>query len=277
MGRVLLSQDVAGDLDQERVEIALVPAGEDVRQLVRLDSEKVAQHEVGLGDQLHVGVLDAVVHHLHVVPGAVRSDVRSTALTAPDRPTRCCTLERLSGLAVDLGRDGRPDRFDRAPSFPASARHQGRTETGALLAAGHTRADEVQPLSGQVLFPADRVRPQAVAAVDENVGGVEHRPQLFDHGVHRRPGLDQHHDPAGPFETTHEFVQAPATHETAWGVGVPGDELLHHRYVAVERGHAEPVIGHVQGQVATHHGQSDHSDVSLRAVLFRGHELRLRG
>ena len=35
----------------------------------------MAQHVIGLRDELHVRVLDAVVHHLHVVARAARSDV----------------------------------------------------------------------------------------------------------------------------------------------------------------------------------------------------------
>ena len=47
-----------------------VPVGEDVGELGRAEPEPVAQEVVGLGDQLHVAVLDAVVDHLHEVAGA---------------------------------------------------------------------------------------------------------------------------------------------------------------------------------------------------------------
>ena len=43
-------------------------------------AEPVAQQVVGLGDQLHVGVLDAVVHHLDEVAGAVGADVGAARL-----------------------------------------------------------------------------------------------------------------------------------------------------------------------------------------------------
>jgi hypothetical protein len=37
----------------------------------------VGEQVVGLGDELDVGVLDAVVHHLDVVSGAARADVHA--------------------------------------------------------------------------------------------------------------------------------------------------------------------------------------------------------
>jgi hypothetical protein len=76
-----VAQDVGGDLDQERLEIPFVPAGEDLRDLGRGSSGSLADQVVGLGDQLHVGVLDAVVDHLHVVAGAVGADVGAAGLT----------------------------------------------------------------------------------------------------------------------------------------------------------------------------------------------------
>ena len=41
-----------------------------------LEAEAAVQHVVDLGDDLHVAVLDAVVHHLHEMAGAVGTHVR---------------------------------------------------------------------------------------------------------------------------------------------------------------------------------------------------------
>src|SRR5262249_60955996 len=76
-GRVRVRQHLRGDLDEERVEIALVPRAEDLAHFGRFRAEPGAQQVIGLGDELHVGVLDAVVHHLYEVAGAVRPDVRA--------------------------------------------------------------------------------------------------------------------------------------------------------------------------------------------------------
>ena len=61
-----------------------------------VEADAVAQQVVGLGDQLHVGVLDAVVDHLHVVARAVGADVGAAR------------------LAVDLGGDRGEDLLDLA-------------------------------------------------------------------------------------------------------------------------------------------------------------------
>ena len=45
------------------------------RKLVGVEAEGAVQQVVSFGDELHVAVLDAVVHHLDEVPGAVGSDM----------------------------------------------------------------------------------------------------------------------------------------------------------------------------------------------------------
>src|SRR5215472_6965954 len=57
-------EDLGGDLDQVRVEAAFVPGAERLSDLLRMVTGGVPEQVVGLGDELHVGVLDAVVHHL---------------------------------------------------------------------------------------------------------------------------------------------------------------------------------------------------------------------
>src|SRR5690606_29023307 len=74
-GGVGLAQHLGGDLDEVGLEGAGVPVGEDVGDLPGVVAEGVAQQVVGLADELHVGVFDAVVHHLHEVAGAVGADV----------------------------------------------------------------------------------------------------------------------------------------------------------------------------------------------------------
>ena len=62
-----------------------VPLGEHVGDLGGGLAGAAADQVVGLGDELHVGVLDAVVHHLHEVTGAVVADVRDARLALGDR------------------------------------------------------------------------------------------------------------------------------------------------------------------------------------------------
>ena len=95
-----------------------------------------AQQVVGLGDQLHVGVLDAVVHHLHEVPGAVGADVRAAR------------------RAVDVRGDLLQDRAERLVRLRRPARHDRRPVQRALLAAGDPAPDEVDALLLQRGLPA---------------------------------------------------------------------------------------------------------------------------
>ena len=73
---VLLGQNDAGDLDEVRFQLRLVPFRERSREFIVRQPADGFQHVVRFGDELHVAVLDAVVHHLDKVPGASWADVR---------------------------------------------------------------------------------------------------------------------------------------------------------------------------------------------------------
>lgn len=55
---ILELKDVGGDLDQEGVKNALVPLGEDIRNLILMEAKTTLQDIVCLGNQLHVAILD---------------------------------------------------------------------------------------------------------------------------------------------------------------------------------------------------------------------------
>ena len=67
---VLPGEDVGRDLDEIGIEHAALPVGEDAGDLARVHSHPVPHEVIGLADELHVAVLDAVVHHLDVVAGS---------------------------------------------------------------------------------------------------------------------------------------------------------------------------------------------------------------
>ena len=69
-----------------------------------------------------------------------------------------------------------------------------------FLAAGHAGADEVQPARAQVLLAAAGVGEVGVAAVDDDVAGVEQRDQLGDHRVGGLAGLDHDDDRPRPLQ-----------------------------------------------------------------------------
>ena len=89
-----MGEHLRGDLDEERLEVALVPLLEDLGDVGGGGAEPLAEQVIRLRDQLHVGVFDAVVHHLHEVAGGVGADVNA------------------AGHAVDVGGDRFEDRAE---------------------------------------------------------------------------------------------------------------------------------------------------------------------
>src|SRR5690606_24279852 len=103
---------------------------------------------------------------------------------------------------------------------------QRRAETGAFLTAGHAGADEAQALFLERLFAADRVGPQRVAAIDDDVVLVEQRHQAVNDGVRRLAGLDEDDDLAGLRQGLDELLQRLAADQPAGRGRVFGDELV---------------------------------------------------
>ena len=94
---IYFTENQRRDFDQVALEFALVPLFENVGKLRRLHAQDVLQNSVSFTNQLDITVLDTVVHHLHVMTGAIRSHV-STA-----------------GFAIDLRSDLAKDRGDDFP------------------------------------------------------------------------------------------------------------------------------------------------------------------
>ncbi len=122
-----------------RLQLAAVPLGEDLRDLRGVLACAAADQIVRFGDQLHVGVLDAVVHHLHEVSGAVVADVRDARLASAT-----AAIERRIGPSVTQDSSEPPGMIDgpsRAPSSPP----------------GDAGADEVDAGLADRLLATDRV------------------------------------------------------------------------------------------------------------------------
>ena len=101
-----LVQHFGGDFNEVGVEFGLVPLLEHVADLGRGHAQAAAHEVVAFGDELHVGVFDAVVHHLDEVAGTVESDVGDAR------------------FAFGLGRDGFEDRLEGLPGFLGTTRHR---------------------------------------------------------------------------------------------------------------------------------------------------------
>src|SRR5208282_6769485 len=109
---------------------------------------------VGLADELHVAVFDAVVGHLHVMAGP--------AFAHP------VTAGRAIG---DLRGDGLENWFDVRLRGRRTAGHDARAMTRAFLATAHAGADVKQALAFDVFGAADGVLEQRVPAVNDDVAG----------------------------------------------------------------------------------------------------------
>src|SRR6185503_12331782 len=208
---------------------------------------------------------DPVMDHLHVVAGPVGTDVRGAGLTAGYWLARRPVLEWLAGLGIHLGGDGLPDRAQVLPRGGMPTRHERGPEARAHFAAAHARAEEAAAV--RVLFLAtDSIGPETVAAVHHDVVGLDARAEeLLDDGVHRRPRLHQDENLARLLERGDEVRQRRSSYEAARRIPMAGHELLHDRGRSVVDGHAVAVVGHVQREVLTHHGESDQSDISAGA------------
>ena len=148
-------------------------------QLVGREAEAVLEQLVGLADELHVAVLDAVVDHLDVVARAVFADPVA------------------AGRAVfDLGGDGLEDRLDVRPRCGIAAGHDGGAEARAFFAAGDAGADEENAFVREGFGAAVGIGEEGVAAVDDDVALFEMGQDVVDDLVDGVAGLDHEHDAA---------------------------------------------------------------------------------
>ncbi len=268
--RIFHREDVGRDFDEKAVEVAGIPVGEGFLRFLDGEPDPVTQNVVGLADELHVAVFDAVVDHFDEMAGAVGSDVGRARHAAFDRLAGGGTFEGLAAFGVHFGRDGLPDGGEFVPRGFGAAGHERGTEARAFLAAGHARTDEAEIFGGEVFFAADGVGPQRVAAIDDDVVRVKQRHEAVDDRVGGFAGLDEDDDFARALDRGDEVLEGQCGVESAGRVGVLFDEVLGFRGRAVEDGNAEAVVGDVEGEVLSHHGEADETDVGLVfAHVFR--------
>ena len=71
--RIMAGQNLGGDTDQVAAQLALVPLPEHLADLAGRHAQHLMHQPIGLADGLHVGVFDAVVHHLDEMARTARS------------------------------------------------------------------------------------------------------------------------------------------------------------------------------------------------------------
>src|SRR5206468_1759451 len=97
---------------------------------------------------------------------------------------------------VDLRGDRVPDLLQvLLVGVLVAAGHQRRAEARALFATGHAGADEEQAFFAEIFFAADRVGPERIATVDDDVTRLEYGDQAVDDRVRGLAGLDEDDGP----------------------------------------------------------------------------------
>ena len=246
-GRVIgLGQHASGDLDQERFELAVVPGAELIGDRVDLEAGAVAEQVIALGDQLHVGVLDPVVDHLHVVARAVGADVGAARRAVDRRGDRL--EDRLDGLVVGLA---------------VAAGHDARPVERALLAARDADAEEVDAALGELGVTPLGVAEVGVAAVDHDVAALQVRGDLVDHGVGGGARLNHAHQHARPLERPDPIRDRLMCGDRSLRAVLVHESLGPARGSVVDRDR-DLVMGDVARQVRAHRREPGEAEVSVR-------------
>ena len=119
----------------------------------------------------------------------------------------------------------------------------------------------MQALGGERDTAALGVGEKRIAAVDDQVAGLEERYELIDDSVYGRAGFDHDHGLAGSGERGHEFLERFRGDDALAG-GAFGGELLGHRGRPIKDGHGETFALHVEDEIFAHDGKADESDVA---------------
>ena len=246
---ILVAENVAGDLDQVGVELALVPAREDLFHLGVGHAEPLRHHLVGLADHLHVAILDAVVDHLHEMAGAILANPVAAGFAL-----------------IRVGRDRLEDLLHGTPGFLRAAGHDRGTQQRALFAARDAGADVEEALALTILGPPDRVREVRVAAIDDDVALLQVRDHLVDERVNGATGLDHQHHLAGALQVLDEGAHGLAADDVL-ALGATLDKIIDLARRAVETGNREPLAFGIQDEVLPHHRQPDYTNI--RQLLLR--------
>mmetsp|Transcript_3825 Transcript_3825/g.8257 ORF Transcript_3825/g.8257 Transcript_3825/m.8257 type:complete len:521 (+) Transcript_3825:110-1672(+) len=244
---IALGKDLAGDLNEEGVELSLVPVAKDLGQLVVVKASNSLEDGVSLTDALHVRVLDTVVDHLDVVAGARASDVGG------------------AGASLGLGSDLLNDGLDQVVSLARATGHERGAVTCALLTAGDTHGEVHNALLLAGLATADGVLEPFVTTVNKNVTLLEVLKEEVDAGINGGTSLHEEHNLTGLGEGVDELLGVLVALEVG-GVGAElllsaRDALINLRGGAVAHGDGEALLGNVEGEVLAHDGQAVESEL----------------
>ena len=237
---VHLAEDVAGDLHQVAVQFSVVPSAVHPMQFVVVQAKTAFHQVVGLGDQLHHRVLDAVVDHFHEVTGRSRTQVG------------------YARIAVDLG--GHRLKTGRTRSYASFGPPGIMLGRGAPLLRRPTRhAEELNAFRRQVAGTQVCVFEVRVAGVDDEIALFRcgNRSSMTESTERRRAPASS---PRAVGEAGRTLRCSPRREHHV--PPIPGAWPRPGRIFVVTR-HRIAVVGHVQYEIAPHDAQADHADFIL--------------
>ena len=147
------------------------------------------------------------------------------------------------------------------PCFGIASWHDRWTEASTFFATGNAGADEENPFGGQILCAAVRIGEQGIAAVDDDVSFRQERQQVIDHLIDGVAGFHHQHDAAWTFQQPDQLLDGVSADDVG-AFGFVGEEVVDLGDGAVEDGHFEAVVIHVENEVLTHYGKADQADVT---------------
>lgn len=192
--------------------------------------QRLVARATHLADQLHVTVLDTVVHHLDVVTSTLVADPLA------------------AGLVVALGGNALEDVLDVGPGLLITTGHHRGAVAGTLLTTRDTGADKAEALGLEVLGSAVGVGEVRVTTVDDDVALLQEGQQGLDPVVDGLASLDEEHDTAGLLELGDELLVRVGTDDRL-ALGLVLQEFVDLGDGSVVGTDGEAVVGHVHDQV----------------------------
>ena len=255
-GRVRLVQHLGGDVDEVGIERARLPALEHVADLRRGQSVDRFQEIVGLGDQLHVGIFDAVVHHLDVVARAVGADIGAAGTASRLAPPS------WSGTARSARRPrGRRPASCSGPCSAPSSPPETPMPTKRIRFASHALPRRIVSVNRELpasIRMSSGSRCGASSSMTSSTGLPAWTRTMTIRGVFER--RDELRDALRRNEPP---LAAVLAHQRVGAFGV-----------AVEQRHAESVARRVAGQIGAHHRQSEDAEIGFLLRCCHGDSSR---
>src|SRR5439155_8482826 len=203
-----------------------------------------------LGVGRHEAVLEAVMDHLHEVPGAVRATVQVTLLR---RPTPLFATGRARHVPW-AGRQRREERVQMTHDVRLAADHEAVAALETEHAAARAAVDVVEPPAGEPGRAVDVVAVVGVPAVDDDVAALEVGDEALECRI---DDARRYHEPDDPRlrELLDEGVQRGGAARALAYEGLHGGcrYVVHHAGV--------PAADEATHHVRSHATQPDHADL----------------